>query len=295
MYCKISTLLVLDKSIFPANHICKINFINTFHPLTYSRIVQLSSLSLRKRNEILTWFENWFGTEYYKLLYCNRDEEEAQNFLDNLLAYLHLPENASIVDVGCGQGRHSIYLAEKGFQVTGLDYAEENIETARAEAPENAVFIEHDMREPFPVKNMDLALNIFTSFGYFNSESEDVKTVKNICNSLHNGGFAVIDFFNANKVEKNLVKSGKIEREGIVFNITKEIKDRTVYKTIEVTDGEEEHHYQERVKLLTLDDFRKYFAETCFILQDVFGNYMLEKYDENSSDRLIMVLKKVES
>lgn len=243
----------------------------------------------------MTWFEKWFGTEYYKLLYSHRDEEEAQHFLDNLLNYLHLEKGVRIVDVGCGQGRHSVYLAEKGFDVTGLDYAEENIEAARENAPENAHFIEHDMREPFPVKNIDLAVNVFTSFGYFNSAEEDVRTVKNICNSLHNYGYAVIDFLNAKQVESKLVRTEEIIREGVKFCINREVKDRTVFKNIDVTDGDEVHHYQERVKLLTLQDFKNYFAETCFVLKDIFGNYRLEPYDENHSERLIMVLQKVES
>lgn len=243
----------------------------------------------------MTWFEKWFGTEYYKLLYSHRDETEAHNFLDNLLTYIHLPKNASIIDVGCGQGRHSHYLASKGFYVTGLDYAEENIEEARADAPENAKFILHDMRKPFPVKGKDLALNVFTSFGYFNSAEEDTQTIINICNSLHNKAYAVIDFLNAKQVEKSLVPEETIIREGIKFKINRTIEDRNVVKTIHVYDGAEEHHYQERVKLLTLADFKKYFASTCFVLQDVFGNYKLEPYDENTSERLIMVLQKVES
>ncbi len=242
----------------------------------------------------MTWFEKWFGTDYYKLLYSHRDETEAQKFLDNLLAYIHLPENASIVDVGCGQGRHSNYLAAKGFNVTGLDYAEENIEAARREAPANAQFIEHDMREPFPVQNKDLALNVFTSFGYFNAEEEDIQTIKNICNALRNNGFAVIDFLNAKHVENTLVQAETIYKGDVAFRILREIKDKTVFKTINVRHGDEEHHYQERVKLLTLADFKRYFAETCFVLLDVFGSYKLEPYDEQNAARLIMILQKRE-
>ena len=229
------------------------------------------------------------------MLYSHRDETEAHNFLDHLLDFLHLHEGASIVDVGCGQGRHSIYLAKKGFEVTGLDYAEENIEAAQHDAPENAHFIEHDMREPFPINNQDLALNIFTSFGYFNSEADDIQTIKNICHSLRDQSYAVIDFLNANSVINSLVPKETVEQDGVIFNIGRFIENNTVYKNIDVKDGAEEHHYQERVKLLSLNDFKKYFKETCFILQDVFGNYKLEDYHENTSDRLIMILKKVEN
>ena len=67
------------------------------------------------------WFKNWFDSAHYHQLYANRDEKEAQHFIDALLAALQPANDASMIDVGCGAGRHSKYLASKGYNVTGID------------------------------------------------------------------------------------------------------------------------------------------------------------------------------
>ena len=69
-----------------------------------------------------TWYANWFDTPYYHILYKDRDHAEAQLFLDNITHYLNLPENAQVLDLACGRGRHSIYLNKLGYNVLGTDY-----------------------------------------------------------------------------------------------------------------------------------------------------------------------------
>src|SRR5437763_1474337 len=98
----------------------------------------------------MNWYEEWFGTKYYKLLYRNRSEAEAQIFLDMLIGYLHLPKGSRILDLGCGRGRHSIYLASKGYNVTGIDIVPSNINYASLYEAPNLRFIEHDMRKSLP-------------------------------------------------------------------------------------------------------------------------------------------------
>jgi len=60
-------------------------------------------------------------SEYYRMLYRHRGEEEARLFINNIISLLKLPPGSTILDCGCGRGRHSIYLAEKGLEVTGID------------------------------------------------------------------------------------------------------------------------------------------------------------------------------
>ena len=68
------------------------------------------------------WFESWFNTPYYHILYKERDMEEAQSFLKRLTDYLHMNANSKVLDVACGKGRHSLFLNQLGFDVTGIDF-----------------------------------------------------------------------------------------------------------------------------------------------------------------------------
>ena len=77
------------------------------------------------------WYQTWFDTPYYYILYQDRDIAEATLFLQNLLAYLKLEQHQSILDVACGKGRHALYLASQGFQVTGIDLSPNSISFAQ--------------------------------------------------------------------------------------------------------------------------------------------------------------------
>src|SRR5690349_25167308 len=95
------------------------------------------------------WFETWFDTPYYHLLYEHRDQKEAEQFLNALLNYLHLPAQASVLDVACGTGRYSVFLANKNFNVVGIDLSWKNIQQASQNERDNLMFFLHDMRSPF--------------------------------------------------------------------------------------------------------------------------------------------------
>ena len=114
-----------------------------------------------------TWFKDWFNSPYYHNLYFKRDENEAAAFIDNLVNYLSPAPGSKMLDVACGRGRHSIQLAAKGFDVTGIDLSEDSINYALQFEKDNLHFYQHDMRLPFRINYYDFAFNFFTSFGYF--------------------------------------------------------------------------------------------------------------------------------
>ena len=149
------------------------------------------------------WYASWFDTPYYHILYKDRNYREAQIFMDNLTHYLNLPEKAKVLDLACGKGRHSIYLNQLGYDVIGADLSENSIAEANKNANETLHFVVHDKREPFDQK-FDAIFNLFTSFGYFEKEEDDIKTLMAIKESLSEYGFAVIDFMNAQQVIDSL-------------------------------------------------------------------------------------------
>lgn len=236
------------------------------------------------------WFASWFDTPYYHILYKDRDEAEAQHFMDNLTHYLNLPEDAKILDLACGKGRHSMYLNTLGFDVTGADLSENSIAEASAATNEKLHFKVHDMRLPFEEK-FDAVFNLFTSFGYFENDKDNLTTLKAIHDSLSEYGFAVIDFMNTNYVINNLVPEEVKTVEGIDFHIKRYVKDHHIYKEIDFEDKGQKFHFTEKVKALTLNDFEQMMEEAGIYLLDVFGDYKLRKFYKNDSERLIMIFK----
>lgn len=236
------------------------------------------------------WYASWFDTPFYHILYKDRDHHEAQLFMDNLTGYLNLPEQADILDLACGRGRHSVYLNNLGYQVTGIDLSEKSIAYAKQFETDSLKFEVHDMCDPYP-KKFDAVFNLFTSFGYFDQEEDNLKTIKAIKQDLNDYGFGVIDFMNVSFVANHLITEDKKTVNGIDFYLKRYVKDGHIFKDIEFEFENKNYHFQERVKALTLKDFEALFEEAGCYLLDVFGDYKLRKYYESSSERLIMIFK----
>jgi SAM-dependent methyltransferase len=238
------------------------------------------------------WFEAWFDSPYYHLLYKNRNEEEAQFFIDNLVKKLNLNKGAKVLDLACGKGRHAIHLNSLGYDVTGIDLSEESINIARKAENETLAFFVHDMRELYWSNHFDGILNLFTSFGYFDDENDNLKTLQSVYDSLKPGGVFVIDFFNAAKVERELVAAEIVTADDTEFHISRQIKDGYIVKDIEVRKGGTVHRFMEKVQLLQKENFQKWFTSTGFEITNVWGDYSLNAFNPETSPRLIITVKK---
>jgi SAM-dependent methyltransferase len=237
-----------------------------------------------------TWFSSWFDTPYYHILYKERNDKEAQLFMDNLTHYLNLPENAKVLDLACGKGRHAIYLNQLGFDVIGADLSENSIAEASKNSNETLHFKVHDMREAFEEK-YDAIFNLFTSFGYFENDEDNLTTLKAIKNSLSDYGFAVIDFMNVNQVIDTLVPEEVKTVDGIDFHLKRYVADGHIFKEIDFEDKGQKFHFTEKVKALTLQDFETMMEEAGIYLLDIFGDYKLKKFHKTESERLILIFK----
>ena len=236
------------------------------------------------------WFSSWFDTPYYHILYKDRNDEEAREFMQNLVSFLKLSPNSTILDLACGKGRHSVYLNQLGFDVTGVDLSENSIEYAREFENEGLRFHTHCMCKPVEEK-FDAVFNLFTSLGYFEDEEDNLESIRAIKQELKPEGYGVIDFMNVEKVIDQLIPSEVKTVEGIEFNITRRIKNGYILKDISFEDEGTDYSYTEKVKAITLDDFHEYFKQAGIEVLHTFGNYHLEKFDPETSDRLILVFK----
>ena len=240
------------------------------------------------------WFKDWFNSPYYHQLYFNRDEQEAAIFIDALIEHLKPSRGALMLDVACGKGRHAFHLAQKGFDVTGIDLSEDSIKEALLQESENLHFYLHDMRLPFWINYYDYAFNFFTSFGYFATRREHDSSIRTIAQSLKQNGCFVMDYLNVHYAEDHLVHQYDKEIDGINYFITKWFDETHFYKKITVEDEvlQEPLIYQEKVAKFSLGDFTEMFAYQGLQIQEVFGDYNFGKYDVRKSPRLIMIAKK---
>lgn len=235
------------------------------------------------------WFQSWFNTPYYHILYKNRDIKEAELFISNLTYYLNLvPEKDYVLDLACGQGRHSKYLNSLGYKVTGIDLSEKSINNANKYSSESLNFEVHDMRDVYKNK-YEVVLNLFTSFGYFEDDNDNLKVVETIKASLNHNGIGVIDFMNSPKVIKNLIPKNTYIGNEITFNLNRDYSNGFINKHIEVLDQNKIFKYKERVRAYTFEDFRLMLSNAGLDLIDCFGSYNLEPYKEEDSDRLILI------
>ncbi len=234
------------------------------------------------------WYASWFNTPYYHQLYKDRGHREAALFMNTLTNYLKLQKNDTILDLACGRGRHSKYLYKQGFDVTGVDLSKESINDAKQYEQPKLHFEVHDMCLPYP-KQFDAVFNLFTSFGYFESEIDNLRTIKSIKAELKTTGYGVIDFLNVELAIKKLVPSEEKKVGDIDFHIEKYVEDGYIVKDIRFNDKGKDYFYTERVKALTLEDFKAYFKEAKVELKHIFGDYQLNDFDRNTSERLILI------
>jgi SAM-dependent methyltransferase len=240
----------------------------------------------------MEWFESWFDTPYYHLLYNNRDYTEAENFITKLTTDLHLAPNSKIIDLACGKGRHSVFLNKLGYDVLGLDLSRQSIEFDKQFENQTLIFDVHDMRNPIDADPMDAVFNLFTSFGYFDNESDDKKVFQSVYNALKPGGFFVLDYLNEEYVRQNIVPESIVKRGDIEFKITKKIEGKHIIKDIRFEDKGQQFHFFEKVKLHPLETINSYASEFGFERIKIWGDYQLNEFDKRVSTRCINLFKK---
>jgi len=223
------------------------------------------------------WFAEWFNTEYYHILYQDRNEEEAKRFISNLLSFLSIPKNSKLLDLACGKGRHSKILNSFSYDVLGVDLSENSILEAKKETTATLRFDTHDMRKVIPKLKFAAVFNLFTSFGYFDSPEENQKVCSSVSEMLNSNGKFIIDFMNAEKVIRNLVLSEEKPIHGITFKLARRFDGKHIFKEIHFSDKGQNFHFTERVQALNLQDFQALLS-TNFRILETFGSFDLAPF-----------------
>ncbi len=249
----------------------------------------------RQQQRRREWFQHWFNSHFYPLVYQHRDQAEAAVAVQLFLETCPLPPGAKILDLCCGTGRHAIPLAQAGFNVTGLDISTTLLQYAQRQGATlpNLRLVQQDMRLPFPDAPYDAILNLFTSFGYFETSNEDLQVLKNVAAALRPGGIFFFDYLNVPYTLRTL----RHRDERVIANLhiiqTRSVNGKWLRKTIHIRDSEGAHHqFEERVRLYTLSDFQQLFAAVDLHIRRTFGDYDGTPYHPERSPRVIIVAQK---
>jgi SAM-dependent methyltransferase len=151
------------------------------------------------------WHKDFFKNSFYNPA-SMAAVEKAPMEASFVLKRLKLKKGSALLDLCCGPGRHAVEFAKKGLAVTGYDFSGEYLEEAAARAKKKKVslrLLRGDMRGLKFKGEFDAAVNLFTSFGYFQKFSDDLSTLEGVARALRPGGLFLLDVIHGDFVRKN--------------------------------------------------------------------------------------------
>lgn len=248
-------------------------------------------LNLNKKN----WYKEFFSKYYLQFFGRKKTLLKTKKEVKFICHILNLRKGAKILDLACGVGRHAIELAKKGFEVTGLDFNKKFLNLAQKSAKKNKVslrLIQSDMRF-IPYKNeFDAVINMFSSFGYFEKEKDNLKVLRAVSKTLKPGGIFLLDLPNKKWVLTKVNK--KTERKINNFYILEERsfdnKKKVYFNNITIItpDKEIERTYT-LMRLYDLSEIKRKLNKFGFKILKIYGDYKGGKFNQTVSTRMITV------
>jgi SAM-dependent methyltransferase len=217
---------------------------------------------------------------------------------------LGLPGGGHILDVCCGDGRLSLAFARLGFKVTGLDYSPSLLARAAKKAARAGLTIEwlkRDMRDIGVEAKYDAAINIFTSFGYFLNELDDIKALKSIQRALKPDGKLVLDIENLFYISRPARISGGQPTYRPLGNYRAWVEETTEFDPLEQRVNISLRIWFPEKKIMksgkasyrvySLVEIKSLLKEAGLRVQNVFGDFGLSPYGLDSERMILLCVK----
>src|SRR5271170_2668311 len=245
------------------------------------------------------WYVDFFRSDYLNVYGHMFTEERAEKESAFVARALSLTPGASVLDLCCGQGRHSVQLAKRGFKVTGLDLNSEYLELASKAAEAAKVKIDTvtgDMREiPFE-KKFDAIVNMYSSFGYLESEDEDLRVLESAAKALKSGGQLLLDMLNREWAIDNYIQNDwHTGPDGTLYIERRDLDLATsrmhVHFTIVDSKGGRRESIGHKIRLYSLTEISRMLAESGFDEIAAFGGFNGEIYSIDTR-RMIVTARK---
>lgn len=237
------------------------------------------------------WFETWFNTDEYLNVYRHRNESEAAKHISFIIQNTKFEPPASVLDLACGAGRHSIIFSKKGFDVTAVDLSERLLCEAKKLADEEGIdieFIKSDLRDLNLDREFTLVINLFTSFGYFKDDEENFKIFDIAFKHLRDNGRFVIDFLNKNYIEKNLREYSEDSFLNKKIIQRRAITGDRVIKNIEILSDGKTSKFYESVRMFSYEELIYALNDRGLFVDRIYGDFGGSKFDPEKSERIII-------
>lgn len=267
-------------------------------------------MNIKNKQQKTQWWQTLFDEKYLKTYVDILNPEAAKQQVSFIIKKLNLKKGAKILDLACGHGRHAIELARRGYDVTGLDYSKHFINIARETAKKFKIdvkFVQGDMRRLSHVNKFDAVINMFTSFGYFDDENDNIKVLNKIARALKPGGKFLIDLNNAVRTIINMVEEGKKVKKTRFLTINK--KDKLSNGLVVITKNEwnpatmrwsmarswkekgKFKSYKTNIRLFVFPELKHLLEENGLMVKNVWGDFNGSFFNFNSRRLIILAIK----
>jgi SAM-dependent methyltransferase len=245
------------------------------------------------------WYVDFFRNDYLSVYGHMFTEERAEKESAFVASSLGLKAGASVLDLCCGQGRHSIQLAKRGLRVSSLDLNAEYLELAKQAARAAKVEIETvaaDMREIPSEDKFDALVNMYSSFGYLESEAEDLKVLESAAKALKAGGQLLLDMLNREWAIDNYIQNDwhtgadgtlYVERRDLDLAASR----MHVHFIVVDPKGERRESIGHNIRLYTLTEMTRLLERVGIRVTAVFGGFDSEVYGIGTR-RMIIIGRK---
>lgn len=247
------------------------------------------------------WYVELFRDGFYQRWASTDRFLEAEAEADFIVEALALPAGASILDLACGEGRHTIALARRGYCMTGLDLTALHLRLARLAAKEAGVRVRWrraDMRDIPWQGEFDAVMSMFTAFGYLESDDEDFKVLAGVARALKSGGRFLLDVVNRERLVRFWQWQGWYEREdgGVCledrsFDLAAG-RQRVRILSIDSHGARDERHID--LRLYTLTELAKMLSRAGLEVRRTWGAFDGREYGLDSR-RMIVLAEKARS
>lgn len=244
-----------------------------------------------------SWYEqDGFWETLAPALFTSDRILSARQEAEQILSLLKLQPGASICDLCCGVGRHSLELGRHGYCVTGVDRTGLYLEQAKKKAGEqglNIRFVQEDMRRFCELNAFDAVINVLTSFGYFEDPADDKRVLENVYKSLKDGGKFQIDIMGKEVLARIFQEKRWREEDGLI--ILEEAKvsedwDRVDSRWIIIRDGRRDE-CKFSLRLYSAAELCELLKSCEFERVEVYGDLSGSPYDK-TAQRLVLVAHK---